>query len=852
MKRTRFYLLCLIAVTGLIASAIAPTMSNRIITGRENNETILVTTSQLLHPWGQLTRMAGRPVDLAIDSNRRRLAVLNEERIDIVDSASGTILDTAKISTTSYAGVAFRPGDKELWASETQRNIGEVHQGGDAVLIATLASNGKIGELHRIPFQGHAVPVGIGFSRDGSRAYVALNRNNTLAVIDTNNRQVLRAIPVGMAPFGVIVADQVQRVFVANRGGRRAAAGEATAPSSGSQIITDPISGSTATGTVSVVSTEDNSVREIPVGLAPSLAALSPDQSTVVVANAHSDSLSFIDVRSLATAQVHIPTWPDSTIGSQPIGAAFSPDGRRLYVACAGNNAVAVLEKRGSDWSIIGAFPTAWFPSAIAVDEQGSLYVANIKGLGNTAVGDGSYRSTHWEGALEKISSPTEAQIAAGAREVQALNEPKYEPAGGIANLSSLGIEHVVFIIKENRTYDQVFGDLHQANGDPRFLQYGRDITPNAHALAEKYVLLDNFYTSGAISFDGHQWLMMAFVSDYTERSFAAYPRGYAWEMGDALTVAPTGFFWQGSPKPLGVRVYGEFCVAPEVDTHKENMVDMTESHNERTWTDNYKLYREGRLPQGQYCQSGVPALASVVDKNYPHAMTITDQAKVDEFFRELDKYEENGKMPNLVVMTLNNDHTQGTRPGSPTPRAMVADNDLALGRVVERLSKSKFWSKTLVLVTEDDSQAGLDHVDGHRTIGLVIGPHVRRRAVDSTNYNHMSMVRTIQEIFGIPARTRFAKGARAMHSVFTADADLGMFKHVTPSVPLDEMNPPVSALDGRKRWAAQQSLAMDFGDVDRVPSVILNEILWWDSHGYDKPYPQSPHAGNTELHSVR
>jgi len=579
--------------------------------------------------------------------------------------------------------------------------------------------------------------------------------------------------------------------------------------------------------------------------------ALSPDRSTVAVANAHADSVSLIDTRSLAVTQVHIPTWPESAIGSQPIGLAFSPDGRRLYVACAGNNAVAVLEKRAPAWAVLGALPTAWFPSALVVDAQGSLYVANIKGLGNTAVGDGSYRSTHWEGALEKISSPTGAQLAAGTREVRALNEPQYEPAGGIANLSSLGIEHVIFIIKENRTYDQVFGDLHQGNGDTRYLQYGRDITPNAHALAEKYVLLDNFYTSGAISFDGHQWLMMAFVSDYTERSFAAYPRGYAWEMGDALTVAPTGFFWQGSPKPLGVRVYGEFCVAPEVDVHKENMADMTESRGPRTWTANYRLYREGQLPRRPYCQSGVPALDSVVDKNYPHNMTITDQAKADEFFRELDGFEKTGDMPHLIVMTLNNDHTQGTRPGSPTPRAMVADNDLALGRVVERLSNSRFWEKTLILVTEDDSQAGLDHVDGHRTIGLVIGPHVRRGVVDSTNYNHMSMVRTIQEIFGIPSRTRFAKGARAMHSVFTADAGLGRFAHLTPKVALDEMNPPLTVLRGRKRWAAQQSLAMDFGDVDRAPSAVLNEILWWDSHGYDQPYPRASRAEEATPRSV-
>jgi hypothetical protein len=309
--------------------------------------------------------------------------------------------------------------------------------------------------------------------------------------------------------------------------------------------------------------------------------------------------------------------------------------------------------------------------------------------------------------------------------------------------------------------------------------------------------------------------------------------------MGDALTVAPTGFFWQGRPKPLSMRIYGEFCVAPDVDTKKENMVDMTEHHGPDTWTDNLKLYEEGKFPRRRYCQSGVPALKPFFDPFFTHSMTAPDQVKADEFIHELDGFEKSGKMPNLIIMTLNNDHTNGTRPGSPTPRAMVADNDLALGRVVERVSKSPFWGKTLILVTEDDAQDGLDHVDGHRTVGLVIGPAVKRGVVDSSNYSHLSMIRTIQDIFAIPPRTRFAKAARPMASVFTTQADLSAFEHLTPKVSLHEMNPPLSSLAGKQRWAAQQSLAMDFTDVDRPTPDTLNHILWWDTHGYDTPYPK-------------
>jgi hypothetical protein len=271
----------------------------------------------------------------------------------------------------------------------------------------------------------------------------------------------------------------------------------------------------------------------------------------------------------------------------------------------------------------------------------------------------------------------------------------------------------------------------------------------------------------------------------------------------------------------------------------KDKLGDKTETKDRRTWTDNYKDYLAGKLKRQVACQSGVPALQPLIDPYFTHAMNMPDQFKADEFIHELDGYEKTGKMPNLVVMTLNNNHTNGTRPGSPTPRAMVADNDLALGRVVERLSKSPFWSKTLILVTEDDPQDGLDHVDGHRTIGLAVGPNIRRGTINSTNYSHLSMLRTIQDIFGIPQQTRFLKAARGMNSIFTDKADLTPYQHLTPQVPLDEMNPPVSALSGRQRWAAEQSARMDFRDVDRNPPGLLDRILWWDSRGYNTPYPK-------------
>jgi hypothetical protein len=234
-----------------------------------------------------------------------------------------------------------------------------------------------------------------------------------------------------------------------------------------------------------------------------------------------------------------------------------------------------------------------------------------------------------------------------------------------------------------------------------------------------------------------------------------------------------------------------------------------------------------------------VPALQKYISPRYPHNSTaIPDQIRAEEYLREFAERQNTGQLPQLSVITLNNDHTNGTRPGSPRPQSMVADNDLALGRIVEAISKSRFWPKCLILVVEDDAQDGLDHIDGHRTVALAIGPHIRRNAVDSNHYNFSSMVRTIQAIFHIQPRTRYLKSARVMTSIFTTRADLTPYACLPANIRLDDMNPPLRALKGRQLWAARQSLAMNWSEPDDIPQAILNRILWWDSKGYNAPYP--------------
>jgi YVTN family beta-propeller protein len=822
-----------LAAAALLAqqSGLFPVLNSTVAIGKQAGGFFLLPPNQLLRPWGEQTVISGRPVDMTYDSQRRVLAVLNTRSILLLDGSTGTKVAEIPARSTSYAGIAYRPGDRELWASETTRT------GPDSILITKISEVGMPGESTRIGLNGHPLPTGIAFSPDGRLAYVAFSRSNTLAIIDADTLELREEINVGMAPFGVVV--DKDSVFVSNRGGRRAGPGDTVAPSSGSSVVTDPVTGASTSGTVSVVDMRQGSVREVAVGLAPSQLTAGPDGKLVAVANGHADSVSILDTATLARSDIKIPTFPEAALGSQPTSLAFSADGTTLYVGCGGNNAIAVLRQNAGKWQVAGAIPTAWFPSAVALAADGSLRVLNIKGVGNTDNKKGGFNSRVYEGSLERIPAPAPAQLAAGTREVRAANSPKFAPAGGIANLPSLGLQHVFLIVKENRTYDQLLGDIAKANGDPKLVMYGRDITPNHHALAEKFVVLDNFHTGGAISFDGHQWLMQGFVSDYVERAFAASPRGYAYNMADALVVAPTGFFWQAAAKPLSLRIYGEFQLSARWDPVRQNTVDVNEADN-LSWTEYWNAYKENRWQTIVGSRSGVPALAPYASKRYPYpTLAINDQIRAEEYLREFDERERSGEIPQLSIISLNSDHTNGTSPKVPRPRAMVADNDLALGRIVERISKSNVWANSLILVTEDDAQDGVDHVDGHRTIGLAIGPHVRRDVVDSNHYNHTSMIRTIQEIFRIPQRTRALESARPMTSIFTATADLTPYEKLVPKVALDEMNPPVTALAGRQLWAAKQSLAMNFKAIDDAPAETLNKILWWDAKGWNTPYPQ-------------
>jgi phospholipase C len=370
-------------------------------------------------------------------------------------------------------------------------------------------------------------------------------------------------------------------------------------------------------------------------------------------------------------------------------------------------------------------------------------------------------------------------------------------------------IKYVIYIIRENRTYDQVFGDMSQGNGDPSLVMFGEKVTPNAHKLAREFVLLDNLYCNGQVSRDGHPWSTMAYHTDYIARDWhLTYSRRAGVRDDDEgnLSRGPSGYLWDACARNgIGYRSYGEYGKRVSQDDGSFKM------------------------------EAAVPGLVGHICPDYGVAkkkgQVVRDTDNVDVFLREYREFEKNGTMPRFIVMSLGEDHTKGTTPGAHTPQACVASNDLALGRLVEAVSHSKLWPQTAIFVIEDDAQNGPDHVDAHRTVGLVISPFTKRRALDSTQYSTVSLIRTMELILGLPPLSQYDAAARPMFESFTDNADLTAYEHVPAQIDLSATNP-------KNAYGAERSARMDFSEYDLVDDFELNEILWRAVRGSDAPVP--------------
>jgi YVTN family beta-propeller protein len=806
--------------------------------GPQPDGSILVPSNQLLRPAGFQVTLPGRPVDLALTNDGRYLLVKNKADIDLIRLNDRTVMQTLPYgkSGASFTGICLSPDGKLAYVTDA----------GDRVCIAEIDVNRTMKWIDPVILPGPAaggppVPGGVITDETGAKLLVTLSRNNSLAVVSLKDKSVTE-IPVGMAPYGVI-CHSPEKAYVSNWGGRRPQEGETTYNSSGSQVLVDPATGIASSGAVSVVDLKNSrETKVIEVGLHPCGMVLSPDGKRLYVACSNSDIISVIDTETDSlTETISVHKNDDSIFGSSPNDLAISPDGKYLYVANGTENAVCVVAT-GSPSVVAGLIPTGWYPGTVVLSRNGkTLYVANTKGVGsrNHLTGRAGYNSHDHLGTVSIIPLP-------GAKELQHLTEivglnnswaqkakvsarsggGKKVPCPVSPDQSSV-FKHVVYIIKENRTYDQVFGDMPQGNGDTSLVQFGREVTPNHHLLAETFVLLDNFYCSGVLSADGHQWTDEAYVTDYLEKSFGDFTRSYPYDGDDALAYASSGFIWDNVMKHgLTFRNYGEFVNA----VIKPGNATFTEIYNDfLQGTGKIKIEAEANLPQldPYICRSFI---------GFPNK--VPDVYRAAEFIKELKEFEAKGDFPNFIIMLLPNDHTSGTRPGMPTPRAAVADNDLALGQIVQAISESKFWKETCILVTEDDPQAGLDHVDGHRTVGMVISPYTRRGEVISTYYSQINMVRTIENILGIPPMNQLDLTSESMADCFTAKPDFTPYRAVKNNIPLDELNPELVSISGDQLYWAKKSLEQDLDDYDRIDEDTFNRIIWHSVKGYDRPYP--------------
>jgi YVTN family beta-propeller protein len=825
--------------------------------GPQPDGSILVPTNQLLTPAGFQLQFPGRPTDLALSPDGTLLAVKNMRDILLVRMADRALLQTLPMARggQGFVGILFAPDGKRIYATDSEGRI-QIAALDDAWVMhwqAPIALPGPVqvakpnteGLAPTEPTKNPSSPGGMALDGERGELWVTLSRNNTVGVVDPRSG-ALSQIPVGRAPYTVVLGPR-RRAYVSNWAGRTPRAGEATARSSGSPVVVDPKTGVASSGTVSVVDMERRAeIRQIDVGLHPSAMALARAGSRLYVANANSDTVSVIDTASdVVVETISVVSERSRPFGSAPNALALSPDGTKLWIANGTDNAVCVvaLGQGGAPSRVEGYIPTAWYPGAILSDsKRGLIVVANTKGTGsrNQRSDRKGYNSHDHSGSLSFVPVPSAAELKRytaqvernnGLRQIMERLAAKPGRASPRPVPERMGepsvFKHVLYIIKENRTYDQVFGDLAQGDGDASLVQFGREVTPNHHALAEQFALLDNFYCSGVLSADGHQWSTEAYVTDYIEKSFGGFNRSYPYDGDDPMAYASSGFIWDKViEKKLGLRVYGEF-------------VQARITPSTATWTDIWNDYNRGTRTVTIRADTEVETLRPYLSPNFiGFPSTMQDVYRAREFISELKEFEAKGQLPNFMIMLLPNDHTAGTRPGFPTPRAMVADNDLALGRIVEAVSRSRFWRETVIFVTEDDPQAGLDHVDGHRTVGLVISPYTRRRAVIRTNYTQISMLRTMELILGLGHMNQLDLGAEPMTDCFTAKADTTPYTAVPNRIPLGEMNPPLRALRGAQRYWAERSLELDLDDVDRADEDTFNRILWHATRGYDVPYP--------------
>lgn len=753
----------------------------------------------------------------------------NEHGLVVVDTKTGEAVQRIPLPTAWY-GLAWSPDGERLFVSG-----GNDKQGKPAPIYVFDYAGGRLSEAPVARWTDEMDPkltfwAGVAHHPAKPLVFAANRTANYLAVFDAQSGTLRGRIETEMNPYALAFDAAGDTLYCSNW----------------------------ASDSVSVIDVDAMAVSAtIAVGDNPNDIALTRD-GRLFVACANDNTVWSIDTATRRPTEIiETSLFPNAPQGSTPNSLALSPDYQTLYVANADNNNVAVVDiEEAGECSVLGFLPTGWYPSAVAVGGE-KLYVGNAKGVGSysnergphsplredgVSAGRGTVKSLQ-QGSVSVIDIPgnrrklrqhTE-QVYANCPYRDELLAAAHPPAEETVVPSQVGagskIKHVLYIIKENRTYDQVFGDLPQGNGDPRLCIFGREITPNHHAIAEQFVLFDNLYCDAEVSWDGHQWSNAAYATDYVEKY---WPASYG-DKSDApislATLPKAGYLWdQCLAKGLTYRSYGEFAerVSDNDQDLDRDAADLGTSTDEG-----------GRMVPAH------PMLGALHGHIAPHyyCWGARDYENAEAFIKEFDEYEKNfespdprKRLPNYIVMALPEDHTHGARPGRPTVRACVASNDLGLGMIVDRVSHSKYWPQTAIFVIEDDAQDGPDHVDARRTVGLVISPYTKRGFVDSTLYTTSSMLRTIELLLGLQPMSQFDAAATPMYNAFTNESDLTPYAHRPANIDVDEMNDPETA------WGVEQSLEFDLSTYDRCPMFALNEVVWKNMKGADSEMPLPVH----------
>jgi YVTN family beta-propeller protein len=849
------------------------------------NEPGISNPRQIGLPYNRIIQPAGRQIyfgdkslenhslDAALSPDGKWLAV--EERYSIVFISTIYKNVTFVLENNShadlmggmntYSGITWHKGNNGLeifWSVVGKYERSFVVS---ATWDGTKAVFGKFLEYKAQPPAVMALPNEILLTHEGFRdvIYVVLNGNNKVIKQDLISGDTLWTTDPGVAPYGITEASG--KLYVTNWAGRHPDTSdkEVAGVPWGLARVDNNSGGATKEGSVAVIDpVSGRIIKELVVGLHPNEIISSKTGRYVYVTNSNSDNVSVINTaRDEVSETISVRLQPEINpfFGDSPNGLCLSNDGKMLYVANGMDNALAVIQlgKNASVRSskpvssVTGFIPTGAYPSAISILNTGYLYVCNLEasgarlGLTDRKTKNLVYNSHRMLASVSVIPVPDMQSLKAYTDTVIAVNNLSRALIAREAPRESVlpkpvperigepsVFKHVVYIIKENRTYDQVLGDMSKGNGDPALCIFGQEVTPNTHKLADDFILLDNFYVSGKCSAEGHMWTDASIVTDYIEKNMRAWFRSYPHVLADALVYAPTGFIWDNAIKHgKTARIYGE----ASVPVHDENL----------KWIDIYNKYKNGeKVEFSNY--STIEPVTKILSQTYPSYgdHEFSDAMRADALIKELNDYEgETGdQLPELMVVALPNDHTAGMRPGYPTPKAFVADNDYALGRIVEAFSKSRFWQNTVIFVIEDDSQSGWDHVSAYRTVSLVISPFSRLRSVNHTYYAQPSVVRTIEQILGLPPMNIQDAIANPMTDCFTDKADLTPYIAIPNNIPIDERTAPLSSLKGRSLHYAKKSLLPEFDGIDTGNDALFNRILWFEAKG-NLPYP-SKYAG--------